>query len=140
MSTDPSAAASVLRPLRFASLWMLLGALLVLATTVVCLLPNVRGPLPSVNGMDKVDHAIAYLVLTAWFTALLQRRLWPGVVLGMLLFGAGIEVAQELMHLGREGSFADLLADAVGIGLGMAVTLGSRESWFLRIERWLRPN
>jgi VanZ family protein len=140
MSAETLPAASVLRPLRFASVWVLLGVLLVLATTVVCLLPNVRGPLPSVNGMDKVDHAIAYLVLTAWFTALLQRRAWLGVVLGLLLFGAGIEVAQELMHLGREGSLADLLADAVGIGLGMAVTLSSRESWFVRIEQWLLPN
>ena len=140
MSADLTSAASVLRPLRFASLWVLLGVLLVLATTVVCLLPDVRGPLPSVRWMDKVDHLIAYLVLTAWFTALLHRRAWLGVVVGMLLFGAGIEVAQELMRLGREGSIAALLADAVGIGLGMAVTLSSRESWFLRIEQWLLPN
>jgi VanZ family protein len=137
MVSESTSGASVLRPMRFAYVWLLLGVLLVLATLLVCLLPHVPGP--SVQGADKVEHFIAYFGLTAWFASLVQRRAWASVILALLLLGAGIEVAQGLMNIGREASVWDFLAGAVGVAAGLGFVVASGESWFVRIERWLLP-
>jgi VanZ family protein len=140
VADDIRPAAPALRPLRFASLWIWLGVALVLATLVVCLLPNVRGPLPSLNGMDKVDHAIAYFVLSAWFGSIVTRRAWLHVIVAALLLGAGIEVAQSLMNIGREASIWDFAADAFGVALGLGFLRLTGDAWLARIEQWLQPN
>ena len=57
----------------------------------------------------------------------------------MLLLGLSIEVAQQLMGLGRVADWRDLLANGTGVAAGLIVALASRESWFARIERWLAP-
>jgi hypothetical protein len=69
-------------------------------------------------GVDKVVHVALFLAL-----ALTGR--WAGaraVVLGPLLvaYGAVSEVVQAVTPLERSGSVADLLADAVGVALGLA--------------------
>ena len=83
-----------------------------LTVTVLALLPG--EVLPSIlNWWDKAQHALAFVVLTGW-----AMLVWPRYVLrvmiGMLLFGAGIELAQ-LATGWRDGEWADLAADAVGI-------------------------
>ena len=59
--------------------------------TVLALLPIEHLQLPVFDWWDKAQHALAFLVLTGW--ALL---LWPHattrVVLGMLAYGAGLEL------------------------------------------------
>ena len=76
-------------------------------------------------GVDKVVHVALFLAL-----ALTGR--WAGVravVLGGLLVGYGAvsEVAQAVTPLERSGSVADLLADALGVALGLgAWALGER--------------
>ena len=50
-----------------------------------------------------------------------------------------IEVAQQLMGLGRVADWRDLLANGTGVAAGLIFALASRESWFARIERWLAP-
>jgi hypothetical protein len=69
-------------------------------------------------GVDKVVHGLLFLAL-----ALTGR--WAGVravVLGPLLvaYGAVNEVVQAVTPLERSGSVTDLLADAVGVALGLA--------------------
>jgi hypothetical protein len=76
-------------------------------------------------GVDKVVHLVLFLAL-----AVTGR--WAGAraaVLGGLLvaYGAVSEVLQELTPLERSGSVADLLADALGVALGLgAWALGER--------------
>jgi VanZ family protein len=76
-------------------------------------------------GVDKVVHVAVFLSL-----ALTGR--WAGVravVLGGLLvaYGAVSEVLQAVTPLERSGSVADLLADALGVALGLgAWALGAR--------------
>jgi len=76
-------------------------------------------------GVDKVVHLVLFLAL-----AVTGR--WAGaraVVLGALLvtYGAGSEVLQAVTPLERSGSVADLLADTVGVALGLgAWALGKR--------------
>lgn len=125
-------------PLRFRRFWILLGVLLVLATLYVCLRPAGTDP-PWFPNVDKLQHFTAYLVLTAWFGALLDRsRYWP-LAAAMLALGGVIEVAQGAMALGRTADLTDVLANALGVAAGLGISLAGRESWLLRIERWLAP-
>ena len=68
---------------------------------------------------DKVNHAFAFFVL-----ATLARAGWPrasGVRIFVLLtaFGGLIEIAQGLDWIGRDADIYDLIADMVGIVIGL---------------------
>jgi VanZ family protein len=82
---------------------------------------------PTLFGADKIKHMGAFVML-----ALLARASWPlwplwRLALGLAAFGAAIELAQGLSGLGRTASFADLVADLIGIGLGFALLWGVRK-------------
>jgi VanZ family protein len=81
--------------------------------------------LPGVTLWDKFEHAGAYLVLSVLGAAAFPfrfRRLAAGLFLG----GVGVEVAQSLMGLGRQGDPVDALANTVGIALGLGLALAAR--------------
>jgi VanZ family protein len=92
---------------------LVIWALAIVAVTVLVLLPMQYLQLPVFNRWDKAQHAFAFLVLSGG--ALL---LWPGasmrVVIGMIAYGAGIELAQWAVGW-RFAEWADLAADAVGV-------------------------
>jgi len=71
------------------------------------------------TGWDKANHALAFAVLTV-----LGCMSYPGrtarVLLGLFAYGALIEVLQSLTGY-RTGEAIDLVADAVGLGLGWQV-------------------
>jgi VanZ family protein len=98
--------------------------LAMLAVTVLALLPVEHLQSPVFDGWDKAQHALAFWVLTGW--ALL---LWPNaamrVVVGMLAYGAGLEVAQWAVGW-RFAEWADVAADAVGVGLAWVCVAGWR--------------
>ena len=80
----------------------------------LCLMPPAQH-LPS-TGWDKTNHALAFAVL-----ALLGLAAYPGrtarVLLGLLAFGAAIEVLQSLTGY-RTAAWLDLLADGAGVAAG----------------------
>lgn len=69
---------------------------------------------PGGGGSDKLQHFVTFLGL-----AVLGLAAWPGpgrwlpIAGGLLALGAGIEVLQPLT--GRDRSFADLVADFLGL-------------------------
>lgn len=68
---------------------------------------------------DKVQHMAVFALLTA--TALLAYPLKKsGVLLGLLCYGALIELLQGALTLTRMGSVGDWLADAAGTLLVLA--------------------
>lgn len=73
---------------------------------------------------DKAQHAGGFAVLTALGLLAYPRSAWS-VCTGLLLTGAGIELAQHAIGW-RHGDIADLLADAVGILATAAVWMGIR--------------
>lgn len=88
-----------------------------LAVLVLSLMPTVP-QLPS-TGWDKSNHLLGFAVL-----AMLGRLAWPRhvvrIALALLAYGALIEGLQALTPY-RLAEGADLLADALGIVLGLVL-------------------
>ena len=98
----------------------LLFWLLLITIVVLSLLPASELPGGIFNFWDKAQHAMAYAVL-----AVLAVRAYPGqprlrTSTGLLLLGAVLELAQAASGL-RYGEWSDLLANGLGIALGMAL-------------------
>ena len=92
---------------------MLAWCLAMVIVTVLALLPIGHLQLPVFDWWDKAQHALAFTVLPAWALLLWPRRAGR-VVLGMLAYGAGIELAQWAVGW-RFAEWADLAADALGV-------------------------
>jgi VanZ family protein len=138
MTRSPSetpVVATALPPLRFATFWWVVGWAFVLFITVSCLEPPRY--VPNLHVSDKLEHAGAFFGLTFWFGGLVQRRRFPVLVLIMLLYGAGIEVAQGLMRLGRTADVWDFAADAVGVAVACVLIFIGLGSWLRLTERIL---
>lgn len=78
------------------------------------------------DGADKVFHMVFFALL--WLPGV-QARLASDRVLavGLLLFGAGIELSQAWFTTTRSASWGDWFADAAGLLLGVALV-----RWVLR--------
>jgi hypothetical protein len=124
-------------PLRWRKVWIALWAL----GWALCLLLSLGPPLPGAAPLfphaDKVNHALAYAVLAWWamgcFASTAGRR---RALLALLVLGAAMEWAQGAFTVDRQRDALDLVANAIGVGLGTALGL-----WInlpARIERALR--
>ena len=122
-------------PLAHARAWIAASTLLVAAVVYASLGPSV--PAPDVDNFDKLEHAVAYLCLTLWFTGLVLRSRYGRVALALALFGLVIEFLQEFMPFGRQGDPLDMAANLVGIGVGLAIASVATGGWALKVEAWL---
>jgi len=99
-------------------LWRALLAVLLLVITWLALSP--APPRVITTGWDKSNHVLAFASLafsSVW--ALWPRpRQWFWVVLALLTYGIGIEIAQSFLPP-READWHDVVADSVGIVLGL---------------------
>lgn len=77
-----------------------------------------RAPLATASHIiDKFEHALAYAGLTVLALWAGGRMRW---VVGLLfVLGLSVELGQWAMAQGREGSWADLLANTVGLIIGL---------------------
>jgi VanZ family protein len=121
--------------LQLVRIWWAAGWILVLFISISCLEPSRY--VPNLHLWDKLEHALAFFGLTFWFGGLVRRRAYPLLVLWMLLFGAGIEVAQGVMGLGRDADVWDWVADSVGVALAITLVYLGLGSWMFRIEQLL---
>lgn len=94
----------------------ILGAVLLLVLTGLLLAPG--GTLESEHLIwDKAAHFIAF-GLVLWSLGVLFRRLprtWAALL--AIALGAAVEVVQR--YVGRDPSWGDLLADALGVGVAL---------------------
>jgi len=91
----------------------ILFCLALVTISVLALLPTEMLTAPVFNWWDKAQHAAAFALLTALgFAAFTQRP--GGVALGLVCFGAAIELAQLAVGW-RFAEWQDLLADAAGV-------------------------
>ena len=113
--------------LRYAPLWLGLGLLIAACIVLGSLVPS--SDLPEFRITDKFRHLFAYMLLSFWYASVLRQRLYAGLVVALLLFGAGIELLQAWMGLGREADVMDLLANATGIVLGLLLAISPVGRW-----------
>ena len=105
--------------LRWAGRLIFLTALLII--TDLALQPG-QGQASRLMGVDKLEHFAAFAVL-----AILARTGWPRLFLPLLLpvllvYGAGLELAQAAVGEGRTASVADFAADGLGLAFGLIAT------------------
>lgn len=107
-------------------LWFL-GFALIGFVVFVCLLPGDK--LPGTPFSDKFNHFIVHFALAAWFAGLMPRERWWKIFVALLLLGIGIELAQALMHEGRESDARDVVANAIGAFAGLAASSLGLSRW-----------
>jgi VanZ family protein len=97
-------------------------ALLLLLGLITWLALSPAPPRQADLGWDKLNHLAAFATLAV--VAVLGRcgPTWR-VGLGLLAYGGCIEVLQTFMP-NRSGEWADLLADSLGIALGLLLAAG----------------
>jgi VanZ family protein len=108
--------------------WAFLWSLFILT---ICFIPSTG--LPKINffsdyPIDKVVHFFLYFIQSSLFllvgtykisTNLLRRKHILFTLFYSLLLGIAIEIIQQYCIVGRSGDFYDVLADLIGILLGL---------------------
>lgn len=72
---------------------------------------------------DKVQHIVAFLVLTTLALFAYPRSSRRVITAGLIAFGALIEVIQSLPALNRDSSFLDWVADTGAIVFIIAISM-----------------
>ena len=118
---------------RYRRVWLLLGWGMVAAIVVLSLIP-VEVDLG--EGRDKLAHIVAYGSLSFWFGMIFGGRgLQLGIAVAFAAMGVALEFLQGLTDY-RTFEIADMVANAVGAGLGWCLVqtpLGNGLTW---LERW----
>ena len=108
--------------------WGWLWAGLMLVVGVLALTPGDAAL--AMGSSDKLNHLLAFAALAA--TGALATRgvpsAWLKLSVGLLIYGGLIELAQRHVP-GRSGDWADVLADGVGVSLGLGVVVLLRRGW-----------
>lgn len=119
------------RDLPWRRAWIALGWALV-ATVVVLSLVSLPPTGPDIPQGDKYGHVLAYGALAFWFSQISASR---AVLLchaaGFVVLGLALEGLQSLTP-DRQFEVTDMLANAVGVGLGLLAGTGSRRDALAR--------
>ncbi len=121
--------------LHYPRLWFVAGMIIATFITVMSLIP--ADDVPRIGMSDKVEHTIAYLALGFWFACIVARYDWFWLFCCLLAFGGAIEIAQGMMHVGRQADWRDFVADGLGIIIGFAIALTPLNRWTKLVERKL---
>lgn len=122
-------------PLAWARLWQAGALLMVVAIIAGSMLP---GPaVAAVSQWDKLEHALGYGAVTLWAIGMLRPARYLHAAAAALLLGASLELAQALLTSSREGDLLDLVANAVGIAVALALAHLGLGGWAARLESWL---
>ncbi|HEY5850044.1 MAG TPA: VanZ family protein [Lysobacter sp.] len=119
----------MLRDLHWRGWWLGLWVLMLVAVVVTSLVAASDLPPPPFDGVDKLEHFLAYLVLSGYAVMLFERRRAQALVAaGLIALGVGLEVAQGALTVSRQADSADALANSLGVlaGLVLAATPVSR--------------
>ena len=73
-----------------------------------------------ISHLDKLQHILAYVVLTtSWLLALAKKRSKIVIISACFLFGILIEILQETVTNYRTGDYLDIIANSVGVLVGL---------------------
>lgn len=130
-----STAAPLLRGFRRPAPWLAAWLALVAAVATVSLLPAGDLPAAPFDGVDKLEHFLAYAVLAAGAVMLFARRgvQWL-LALALVALGIGLEFAQGAMTASRHADGMDALANALGVLAGTGLGWTPARLWLLRLD------
>lgn len=127
--------------LRYARRWQIAGIFLLAAVLAFALVPPDWLRLDEADSpfliSDKWLHGATFMVLALWFSGQYARQSYWRLVVGLVAFGLLIEVTQRMVAY-RTAEWTDLVADLLGIGVGMTIALAGAGGWCLRFEEWLQ--
>jgi len=114
--------------------WLTLGWVLIATILYLSLTPHPPEPL-KFNGVDKVEHLLAYTALMAWFCQfqIYRRQRWRNAIL-FILMGVGVEILQGLGGV-RQFEYGDMLANTTGVMLGWLIASLMGSSAIRAIDR-----
>ena len=128
-----------LKSFRRPRLWIGLWCAAIIAVIVLSLV-NLSGLPPVPEGGDKVEHFLAYALLSASAMQLFAKRRGCVVVaLLLVLLGIGLEVAQGMLTATRMADPRDALANTLGVLAGFATVLTPLSRLLLAIDARLLP-
>jgi VanZ family protein len=120
--------------LRYPWLWLALGWALVIGVVAGTLMPAPL--LRDLSLDDKLLHAGSYCLLMIWFAGLYRRARHVIIAAILLALGAALDVLQ-IGTATRSFDPRDIVANALGILLGLLLSLWLLEGWCQRLERRL---
>ncbi len=104
------------------AVWLLLSFGIAATIAALTLLPQVQMPAGPRN-IDKLYHVAAFAALV-FPTSLLRPERWRIAVFIAIFYGGAIEIIQPT--LARSGDISDLLADILGVAVGIILGLTAR--------------
>ena len=119
-------------PLRFPWFWLAVGWALAAGVGVGTLMPGDK--LVDIAPSDKLLHVGSYLLLMIWFAGIYAARRHVSIALVLIVVGFGLDLLQNLT-VTRTFSVFDVLANGIGVGLGLAFARLGLGGWCLRIEQ-----
>ena len=124
--------------LKWARLWLLVGALLITMIFYLSLTSH-QLPIPSFKNVDKLLHLFAYTVLMGWFVQIFHHRYGRLFFAAcFVLMGVTIEFLQAL-HPMRHFDVLDMAANLAGVGLAWLGGLTCMDSILIWLEKtWLQ--
>ena len=129
-------------PLRYEKRWRLASGLLLLGVLMAAVMPAIwfwddRVQLASWFGqIDKWSHVASFAVLALWFSGQYARSSYWRIALALLAYGVLIELCQRMVGY-RHAEWADVVADIIGIALGLLIAWIGMGGWSQRFESWL---
>ena len=89
-----------------------------------------------VSNSDKIGHFLAYGTLSAWAVMLFrQKRAWILNAVALTFLGIAMEFAQGYLTTTRMMDWHDALANTMGVGLGLCVSLLPMQVWLVKLDR-----
>ena len=118
-------------PLKYPRVWLGLGWLLLILVMAGSVVPVIV--VKGFSAADKLVHGGSYLILVTWFAGLYRRQRHVFIALALFALGLVLEVIQGQLPYRGFDPF-DLLANAVGILLGLILAQSVLVAWCQRLE------
>ncbi len=123
--------------LRYHRRWQIAGTIVLLGVFAATLIPAFwlwpTFTRVTLFAYDKWLHGITFLFLAVWFSGQYSRDRYVRIGAGLFAFGIIIELCQRMVSY-RTAELMDLLADTVGIVIGLAIAVIGAGGWSLRFE------
>lgn len=124
-----------MKPFKYPRLWLTVWLAAIAAVIVLSLL-TLSGLPELPKGSDKIEHFLAYFLLSAAAVQLFSTQRAHGLAaVGLIAMGIGLEFAQGAYTTQRMQDPLDALANTLGVLAGLAIALTPLRDVLLRLER-----